>query len=209
MFLWRVVDVGIIDGTVNGVAIGIGALSQRLRHVQTGLVANYALAIALGMVVMVGVYLAGSAICSGDEGCCVRSVESLGVKEGRRNGLLCTMLAYDSLTSRRLALRGPVDELSVSQRDRLPPAARGAVIFFIPRISAATARLIALAGRARVARRLARSSSSTSIHRRRSRLAQFRSRSRSTGCPISASSYHLGVDGIARAPDRADDADLR
>ncbi len=55
--LWRVVDVGIIDATVNGVATGIGAVSQRLRHVQTGLVANYALAIALGMVLIVGVYL--------------------------------------------------------------------------------------------------------------------------------------------------------
>jgi NADH-quinone oxidoreductase subunit L len=58
IFLWRVIDVEIIDGAVNGLAVGIGALSQRLRHVQTGLVANYALAIALGMVVMVGVYLA-------------------------------------------------------------------------------------------------------------------------------------------------------
>jgi NADH-quinone oxidoreductase subunit L len=57
-FLWRVVDVQIIDGTVNGIATGINATSQRLRHVQTGLVANYALAIALGMVVIVGVYLA-------------------------------------------------------------------------------------------------------------------------------------------------------
>jgi NADH-quinone oxidoreductase subunit L len=59
MVLWRIVDEGIIDATVNGVANGIGALSQRLRHVQTGLVANYALAIALGMVVIVGVWLAG------------------------------------------------------------------------------------------------------------------------------------------------------
>jgi NADH-quinone oxidoreductase subunit L len=59
MVLWRIVDEGIIDATVNGVANGIGALSQRLRHVQTGLVANYALAIALGMVLMVGVWLAG------------------------------------------------------------------------------------------------------------------------------------------------------
>jgi NADH-quinone oxidoreductase subunit L len=58
MELWSVVDVRIIDGAVNGIALGIGAISQRLRHVQTGLVANYALAIALGMVVMVGVYLA-------------------------------------------------------------------------------------------------------------------------------------------------------
>ena len=55
--LWRVVDVGIIDAAVNGVAAGIGAVSQRLRHVQTGLVTNYALAIALGMVVLVGIYL--------------------------------------------------------------------------------------------------------------------------------------------------------
>jgi len=58
-FLWRVVDVGVIDAAVNGVGTGIAGLSQRLRHVQTGLVANYALAIALGMVVIVGVYLAG------------------------------------------------------------------------------------------------------------------------------------------------------
>ncbi len=58
-FLWKIVDVGIIDGAVNGVAYGIGAVSQRLRHIQTGLVANYALAIALGMVVLLGVVLAG------------------------------------------------------------------------------------------------------------------------------------------------------
>jgi NADH-quinone oxidoreductase subunit L len=55
--LWRVVDVRIIDGTVNGVAGLIGAVAQRLRLVQTGLVTNYALAIALGMVVLVGIYL--------------------------------------------------------------------------------------------------------------------------------------------------------
>ncbi|MGI8484285.1 MAG: NADH-quinone oxidoreductase subunit L [Thermomicrobiales bacterium] len=59
VFLWKVVDVNIIDAAVNGVATGIGAISQRLRHVQTGLVANYAFAIALGMVLLVGVYLAG------------------------------------------------------------------------------------------------------------------------------------------------------
>lgn len=58
MFLWRVVDEGIIDAAVNGVAIGIGAVAQRIRGVQTGLVSNYALAIALGMVVLVGAYLA-------------------------------------------------------------------------------------------------------------------------------------------------------
>ncbi len=57
-FLWRVVDEGIIDATVNGVATGIAAISQRVRHVQTGLVANYALAIVLGMILLVGAYLA-------------------------------------------------------------------------------------------------------------------------------------------------------
>ncbi len=57
MWLWQVVDVRIIDGTVNGIANGINAVSQRLRLVQTGLVTNYALAIALGMVVLVGIYL--------------------------------------------------------------------------------------------------------------------------------------------------------
>ncbi|HYJ12991.1 MAG TPA: NADH-quinone oxidoreductase subunit L [Thermomicrobiales bacterium] len=59
VFLWKVVDIGVIDATVNGVATGIAATSQRLRTVQTGLVANYALAIALGMVLLVGIYLAG------------------------------------------------------------------------------------------------------------------------------------------------------
>jgi NADH-quinone oxidoreductase subunit L len=57
MFLWRIVDMDIIDATVNGVASGLAFVSQRLRQVQTGLVANYALAIALGMVVLVGFYL--------------------------------------------------------------------------------------------------------------------------------------------------------
>ena len=59
VFLWKVVDVGVIDAAVNGVASGIAATSQRLRTVQTGIVTNYVLAIALGMVVLVGVYLAG------------------------------------------------------------------------------------------------------------------------------------------------------
>jgi NADH-quinone oxidoreductase subunit L len=58
-FFWRVVDVGIIDATVNGIATGIGATSQKLRHVQTGLLSNYALAIAVGMVLLVGIFLTG------------------------------------------------------------------------------------------------------------------------------------------------------
>jgi NADH-quinone oxidoreductase subunit L len=58
MYSWRVIDVGIIDATVNGLAGVVNGTSARLRTVQTGLVANYALAIALGMVVIIGVYFA-------------------------------------------------------------------------------------------------------------------------------------------------------
>ncbi len=56
-FLWKIVDVKIIDGIVNGVGYGISGTSQRLRKVQTGMVANYALQIAIGMVLLVGVFL--------------------------------------------------------------------------------------------------------------------------------------------------------
>ncbi len=47
----------VVDGAVNGVATVVGRSSGRLRRVQTGFVANYALAIALGAVLIVGVYL--------------------------------------------------------------------------------------------------------------------------------------------------------
>jgi NADH-quinone oxidoreductase subunit L len=56
VFLWQFVDVRIIDGTVNGVASTVSFTPSRLRRVQTGFVANYALAIALGAVIIVGVY---------------------------------------------------------------------------------------------------------------------------------------------------------
>jgi NADH-quinone oxidoreductase subunit L len=58
MVFWRVIDVGIIDATVNGTAGLVNGISGRLRTLQTGLVGNYALAIALGMVVIIGVYFA-------------------------------------------------------------------------------------------------------------------------------------------------------
>jgi NADH-quinone oxidoreductase subunit L len=55
--LWKWVDAGFIDGIVNGVALFFGGASQVLRKVQTGVVSNYALAIVLGTVIIVGVYL--------------------------------------------------------------------------------------------------------------------------------------------------------
>lgn len=57
-WLWRTIDIGVIDGTVNGVASLITLTAQLWRRLQTGLVANYALAIALGTVLLLGIYLA-------------------------------------------------------------------------------------------------------------------------------------------------------
>ena len=57
VILWKWVDAGFIDGIVNGVGYLTGGISQRLRRVQTGVVSNYALAIVLGTVLIVGVYL--------------------------------------------------------------------------------------------------------------------------------------------------------
>ena len=55
--LWKWIDAGFIDGVVNGIALLTGGFAQRLRKVQTGVVSNYALAIALGTVIIVGAYI--------------------------------------------------------------------------------------------------------------------------------------------------------
>ena len=55
--LWRWIDVKVIDGTVNGVAAAVGFWSHALRILQSGEVQHYALAIALGTVLILGVYL--------------------------------------------------------------------------------------------------------------------------------------------------------
>jgi NADH-quinone oxidoreductase subunit L len=56
-FLWKGFDVLIVDGVVNGVAAVFRGFSGILRHVQTGFVHNYAFTMALGVVVIVAVYL--------------------------------------------------------------------------------------------------------------------------------------------------------
>ncbi len=56
-WLWRTIDVGVIDGAVNGSARAVAMLAQFWRRLQTGLVANYALVIALATVVLIGVSL--------------------------------------------------------------------------------------------------------------------------------------------------------
>lgn len=51
--LWKIVDKGIIDNIVNGLAGLVGAFSQGTRRLQTGYVRNYALAMLFGVVVIV------------------------------------------------------------------------------------------------------------------------------------------------------------
>jgi|YNPNPStandDraft_1061719.scaffolds.fasta_scaffold07016_4 NADH-quinone oxidoreductase subunit L len=55
--LSKPIDMGVVDGAVNGVGRLISGSSNRLRRTQTGYVRNYALAVALGVVVIL-IYLA-------------------------------------------------------------------------------------------------------------------------------------------------------
>jgi len=54
--LWKGVDVGVIDRTVNGVGQAIGGTSEVLRLFQTGSVRAYAASIFLGVVAVLGYY---------------------------------------------------------------------------------------------------------------------------------------------------------
>jgi NADH-quinone oxidoreductase subunit L len=55
--LWKVVDVRVIDGAVNGVAEIVGDTGEVLRRAQTGSVRTYAASLLLGVVVILGYYL--------------------------------------------------------------------------------------------------------------------------------------------------------
>jgi NADH-quinone oxidoreductase subunit L len=55
--LWRGVDAGAIDGTVNGVGLVVRGWSAVLRRLQTGSVRAYAMSFFVGVVVIVGYYL--------------------------------------------------------------------------------------------------------------------------------------------------------
>ncbi|HTZ49576.1 MAG TPA: NADH-quinone oxidoreductase subunit L [Verrucomicrobiae bacterium] len=50
--LWKVVDVGVIDGTVNGVAEGTSAVGDRLRRTQSGNTRSYAVWVLVGAVLV-------------------------------------------------------------------------------------------------------------------------------------------------------------
>jgi NADH-quinone oxidoreductase subunit L len=51
------IDMGIVDGAVNGIARLVGGSSQELRRTQTGYVRNYALAVLFGVVLILGYLL--------------------------------------------------------------------------------------------------------------------------------------------------------
>ena len=53
--LWKVVDAGIIDGTVNGVADGAAAVGDTLRHTQSGNTRSYAVWVVVGAIVVLGI----------------------------------------------------------------------------------------------------------------------------------------------------------
>jgi NADH-quinone oxidoreductase subunit L len=55
--LWKVVDVRVIDGAVNGVAEVVGGSSDMFRRVQSGSVRAYAASLVFGVVLILGYYL--------------------------------------------------------------------------------------------------------------------------------------------------------
>jgi NADH-quinone oxidoreductase subunit L len=57
LLFWRVIDMRLVDGAVNGVAALFGAIGQYLRRLQTGAVQAYALSLLLGAVVLIFYYL--------------------------------------------------------------------------------------------------------------------------------------------------------
>ena len=56
-FLYKIVDVKIIDGIVNGSAATIDWISSTIRKIQTGIVQNYAVMIVIGILVLVSYVL--------------------------------------------------------------------------------------------------------------------------------------------------------
>jgi NADH-quinone oxidoreductase subunit L len=57
VLLWRGVDAGLIDGSVNGVGALVRGTSTRLRRLQTGSIRAYAASLFLGAVLILGWYL--------------------------------------------------------------------------------------------------------------------------------------------------------
>ena len=52
--LWRGIDVGVIDWTVNALARVVGLISRGVRVAQTGVVQSYALVFLVGVIAIIG-----------------------------------------------------------------------------------------------------------------------------------------------------------
>ncbi len=59
VFLWKGIDVRIVDGVVNGIGRVTTLVSTGLRYTQTGLTQNYAMGMVIGVVMIVGFYIFG------------------------------------------------------------------------------------------------------------------------------------------------------
>lgn len=58
-FLWKGFDVCIVDGIVNGVGLAVRGIGAGLRYTQSGFLHNYAVAMVVGVLVIVGYYIFG------------------------------------------------------------------------------------------------------------------------------------------------------
>jgi len=57
VFLWRWIDIKMIDGFINSVALGVQRISEVSRRAQSGIVQNYALSLVIGVVLLIGYFL--------------------------------------------------------------------------------------------------------------------------------------------------------
>lgn len=57
VLLWKVFDVALIDGAVNGVASAVAACAAVLRRLQTGLVRSYLVMILIGALIVLGYFV--------------------------------------------------------------------------------------------------------------------------------------------------------
>ncbi|HLX11935.1 MAG TPA: proton-conducting transporter membrane subunit, partial [Bacteroidota bacterium] len=55
--LWKGFDVGVIDGTVNGVARLVAYISSWLRRIQSGVAQSYAYSFVIGIIILLGILL--------------------------------------------------------------------------------------------------------------------------------------------------------
>ncbi len=57
IFLWKIVDVILIDGILNGLAYLVGDISRGFRQIQTGRLRSYVTVFALGVIIIMGIFI--------------------------------------------------------------------------------------------------------------------------------------------------------